>query len=148
MSIGERIKQRRKKLNLSVDDIAYKLGKNRATVYRYESNDIENLPITVLEPLAKILETTPTYLLGLENAKNQIVEINPSNDEMNLIKSYRLLDSNDKYKVDNYIRDLSNNIKYINNNYNKSSNLGKAAHNDFSDNEEQQKLMKEDLDEL
>ena len=38
--------------------------KNRTTIYRYENNDIENLPITILEPLAKILKTTPIELLG------------------------------------------------------------------------------------
>ena len=48
MTIGERIKLRRQELELSVDDIAKKLDKNRATVYRYESAEIENLPITVL----------------------------------------------------------------------------------------------------
>lgn len=64
MSVGERIKARRKELGLSVEQVANALGKDRATIYRYESNDIENLPITVLEPLAHALETTPAYLMG------------------------------------------------------------------------------------
>ena len=64
MTTGDRIKQRRLELGLSVDEVATKLGKNRATVYRYESNDIENLPVGTLEPLAEILDTTPAYLMG------------------------------------------------------------------------------------
>ena len=40
MSIGQRIKERRIELGLSVDELAKRLGKNRATVYRYESDDI------------------------------------------------------------------------------------------------------------
>ncbi len=64
MNIGERIKSRRLELGLSVDDVAEALNKNRATVYRYESNAIENLPITTLEPLARVLKTTPPYLMG------------------------------------------------------------------------------------
>lgn len=67
MTIGERIKQRRLELNLTVDELAKKLGKNRATVYRYESNEIENFPTTTLEPLAKALNTTPAYLMGWES---------------------------------------------------------------------------------
>ena len=66
MTIGERIKSRRKELDLSADDVAKRLGKNRATVYRYESNEIENLPVGVLEPLAKVLQTTPAQLMGWE----------------------------------------------------------------------------------
>lgn len=69
MKIGERIRQRRKFLGLSVDELAEKLGKNRATVYRYESSDIEKLPTTVLEPLADALKTTPAYLMGWEDDK-------------------------------------------------------------------------------
>lgn len=64
MNVGQRIKERRKELNLSVEDVAKKLKKNKATVYRYESNEIENLPISILEPLADILETTPAFLMG------------------------------------------------------------------------------------
>ncbi len=67
MTIGERIKERRTKLGLSADELAEKLGKNRATIYRYESNDINNMPITVLEPLAKALRTTPAELMGWGN---------------------------------------------------------------------------------
>lgn len=64
MTTGERIKQRRKDLGKSVSELARELGKNRATIYRYESNDIENLPVNVLEPLAKALDTTPAQLMG------------------------------------------------------------------------------------
>ncbi|MFA9376203.1 MAG: helix-turn-helix domain-containing protein [Lachnotalea sp.] len=64
MTTGERIKRRRNELDLSVETIADLLGKNRATIYRYESDEIENLPTTVLEPLAKILKTTPAELMG------------------------------------------------------------------------------------
>lgn len=66
MTIGERIKERRKELGMTVDELAEKLGKNRATIYRYESNEIEKLPTTVLEPLAKSLNVSPGYLMGWE----------------------------------------------------------------------------------
>ncbi len=67
MTIGERIKERRLQLGLSADDLAEKLNKNRATIYRYESSFIESMPTTVLEPLAKVLQTTPAYLMGWED---------------------------------------------------------------------------------
>ena len=59
MTKGERIKARREALGLSVGELASRLNKNRATIYRYENGDIEDMPITVLEPLAKALNTTP-----------------------------------------------------------------------------------------
>lgn len=67
MKIGERIKRRRKELKLSADDLGNALGKNRATIYRYESSEIENMPIEIIEPLAKALKVSPGYLMGWEN---------------------------------------------------------------------------------
>lgn len=71
-TIGARIKDKRKELDLSVDEVAEKINKNRATIYRYENDEIENLPITVLEPLAEVLNTTPAYLMGWQ--ENDVAE--------------------------------------------------------------------------
>ena len=64
MSMGERIRRRRQELGLTVEEVSRALGKNRATVYRYERGDIEDLPTTALEPLSRVLQTTPSYLAG------------------------------------------------------------------------------------
>jgi repressor LexA len=68
MTIGQRIKNRRKELHLTADDLAEKLGKDRSTIYRYENGDIGNFPTDILEPLAKILKTTPAYLMGWDSS--------------------------------------------------------------------------------
>ena len=47
MNIGERIKKRRKELEMTADELADMIGKSRATVYRYENGDIEDMPITI-----------------------------------------------------------------------------------------------------
>ena len=62
--IGQRIKERRKELDMTADELGRRIGKNRATVYRYENGDIENLPIDVLKPIAKALDIAPQYLMG------------------------------------------------------------------------------------
>lgn len=72
MRIGERIKQRRLELGYTADALAKLLNKNRATIYRYENGDIENMPIDVLEPLAKALNTTPAYLMGWNDSEQSI----------------------------------------------------------------------------
>ena len=55
MGVGERIKARRKEIGLSAEQVAKELGVSPATVYRYESNDIMNMRIDKLEPIAKAL---------------------------------------------------------------------------------------------
>ena len=66
MTTGERIRTRRKQLGMSVDDLAVKLGKNRATIYRYESDTIE-MPASLLKPLADALDTIPDELMGWDD---------------------------------------------------------------------------------
>ena len=72
MTIADRIRNRRLELGLSVDDLANLLHKNRATVYRYESNYIKSYSPDVLEALAKALMTTPSYFYGYEDDNGQV----------------------------------------------------------------------------
>ena len=66
MMVGQRIKLRRKDLGISADELGKRIGKNRATIFRYENGDIEKLPIDVLKPIAEALQTTPQFLMGWE----------------------------------------------------------------------------------
>jgi repressor LexA len=69
MTIGERIKQRRKELGISADDLGEKLGVARSTVFRYENGFIEKVPVDVIKTIANALQTTPEYLMGWEEVQ-------------------------------------------------------------------------------
>ena len=69
MTIADRIRNRRLELGLSVDDLAKRLNKNRATVYRYESNYIKSYSPDVLSTLADALQTTPAYFYGYDETQ-------------------------------------------------------------------------------
>jgi transcriptional regulator with XRE-family HTH domain len=79
MTVGERIKMRRKELGLSADQVAERVGVNRATIYRYESDEIKNMGTETLMPLAAALRTTPAWLLmgdydDMMDARQQALE--------------------------------------------------------------------------
>ena len=99
MTIGKRIKERRLELGLTADALADALNKDRSTIYRYESNDIEKLPTTVLEPLAKALQTTPAYLMGWVGSENETVKKNDSISKIIL-----------KIRTDSELLDIVNSI--------------------------------------
>lgn len=103
MSIGEFIRTRRKELGLSVDELATRIGKNRATVYRYESSYIEKLPSDVLVPLAAALLMTPGDLIakGAPAAAQASGDVSLSTDEEELLGKYRRLsDEGKEYVMD------------------------------------------------
>lgn len=119
MTIGERIKERRLKLGLTADAVASALNKNRATIYRYESNDIEKLPTTVLEPLAKALQTTPAYLMGwVDNEETEkkndtitdiILKLRSDSELLNMVKDICELSPDKRSAVQNLIFAFNNN---------------------------------------
>lgn len=77
MTTGERMKQRRKELGLSAEKVAERLGVSPATIYRYEKGDIEKVPADSLTEIAKILQTTPAYLMGWEEQPTPATPIPP-----------------------------------------------------------------------
>ncbi len=66
MTVGERIKARRKQIGMSAEQVAQQLNISPSTVYRYENGDIEKMGIDKLTPIANALQTTPAYLMGWE----------------------------------------------------------------------------------
>lgn len=62
--IGKRIQQRRKALNISVVDVASYTGLSKATIHRYESGDIKDIKLPVLETIAVMLDVNPLWLIG------------------------------------------------------------------------------------
>jgi transcriptional regulator with XRE-family HTH domain len=56
MNIGEILKEARIKKGLSVIEVARALGIDRTTYFRYENNQVKNIPIQNLLKLADMLD--------------------------------------------------------------------------------------------
>ena len=77
MSIGERIKERREELGLTLEAVGGELGVHRSTIMRYESGDTQRISLPTIEKLATILKTTPSNLLDWENDIKKGDELDP-----------------------------------------------------------------------
>lgn len=66
LHIGERIKKKREQNGLSLQDIAEELDVNRSSVMRWENGETNRIKLPIIEKLARILKTTPQYLMGYE----------------------------------------------------------------------------------
>ena len=92
-TVAETIANRRKELNLSVEDLAHILGKSRATMYRYETGKIDKLPAELILPLAVALRTTPGAILGWDEPKSLLTA-----DEELVLKKYNSLSEEGKQR--------------------------------------------------
>ena len=71
LNIGKRIRERRKELKMSVDELAKRVGKDRSTIYRYENGDIGNMPLELVAPMVEALKMTPHELLSFFVGKSE-----------------------------------------------------------------------------
>ena len=67
--VGDRIRERRTELRLSMNDLGERLGVNKSTIQRYEANGVDPKKTYMIVSLANALETTPEWLSGLSDAK-------------------------------------------------------------------------------
>lgn len=62
--IGKRIKEYRLHKEMSMEDLAQKIGKNKATICRYENGNVEKLSINTLKDIAAALDVDTSMLIG------------------------------------------------------------------------------------
>ena len=68
MTKGERIKHLRKSKGMSQPELARLLSTTQQTIYKYETDAVTNIPSDKVELLATIFGTTPSYILGWDEA--------------------------------------------------------------------------------
>ena len=64
MTIGQRMRKRRSDLNMRLTELASKAHISKQLLYKYENDIVTNIPSDKIEVIAKVLETTPAYLMG------------------------------------------------------------------------------------
>jgi len=69
--VGQRIKILRKRKGMNQSELAAALDKSLRTVQKYETGEIE-VSIAIVNQLAELLDSTPTYILGYESNREPI----------------------------------------------------------------------------
>lgn len=62
--IGERIKSVRLEKGLTLQELGAKVGLSHASLSKYESGNVPNIPISRISDIAKALDVDPGYLMG------------------------------------------------------------------------------------
>ena len=100
--LGNRIKNRRLELGLTLKEVAKLVGVASSTIQRYENGSIDNPKLPVLQAIASALNVNPVWLAKEEapmevNINKNKVEINK--EDFELINKYNSLDEKGKHTV-------------------------------------------------
>lgn len=114
MNVGERIKQCRKDLKMSADELAISVGVSRSTIFRYEKGDIEKVGPDVLKKIAVKLNVSPADLMGWDDTPVQELKIPTSPLVQKITEKAVKLTAPRKQKVldftENQLREQSNKV--------------------------------------
>lgn len=67
--VGQRIKERRNEINISMPELGRRVGVNKSTIQRYETDGVDPKRTMIINGLADALLTTPEWLTGLSDEK-------------------------------------------------------------------------------
>ncbi len=93
MTTGERIREVRKERGLTQEELGKMIGVQKAAINKYETGIVVNLKRSTVSAIARALDVSPIYLLGLDEQSDPI---DLSSDEYLLISTFRSLSDHGK----------------------------------------------------
>ena len=99
-SIGYRIRKRREELEMSQEELALRLGyKSRSSIAKIEKDGRE-LPQKKIASIAEVLRTSPSYIMGWEQAQQKnnsvadlVVRMKKDSDFFSVVEGLDKLDA-------------------------------------------------------
>ena len=109
-NMAQKIKELRKKRNLTLEQVASVVGVGKSTVRKWETGMIANMKRDKIASLAKALDTTPAYLMGWEESPINELPQNIIDDVLvELLTSLSELTGEERAKVSAFIEGLKAN---------------------------------------
>lgn len=79
--MGQRIKEKREAMNLSVEELADKIGVSRQTVYKWEKGLVKNIDRDFIGKMAHLFHCEPDWLMHMEDAPEVTITYNAAGRE-------------------------------------------------------------------
>lgn len=151
MAFKDRLKEARLFRGLTQEQVATQIGVAKSTFTGYEKGNSEPNMLTISK-IMNVLKTDANFLWQDEMYDLTYKDTATQEEFENIIKKYRDLDDHGREMVDFTLQKEWERSTALaeENKVTRFSHYSeaRAAHNDFAGDEEQQKLMQEDLDEL
>ena len=107
---GKNILEARKNAGLTMEELGKMVGVSRATIKRYESGEIANIPDDKIEKIAKATKVSEAFLMGWDTLKKENAafhaRILKDAALQELIKDFLMLDKTDQELIKNMIQSL------------------------------------------
>lgn len=145
IEIGNRIKSARCIRDVTLDEIALKVGVAKSTIQRYEAGKIENPKIPVLHAIANALNVNPAWLIGKTNIMEPVEEKAPP-----IMNYYNMLNETGRREAEKRVEELTHLPKYTAKVVAEVPDhlVSIAAHNETELTDDELELMEQDITDI
>ena len=98
MTLGQKIHDLRMQKDMTMEELAQKIGVQRSAVNKYEKGIVVNLKRSTIAALARVFDVSPSYFLDDDDPSD--------GDEETLLKLFRQLNPEGQNKLSDHARDL------------------------------------------
>ena len=102
MTTGDRIRYYRKLNNMTMVELAQRIGVQHSAIYKYETGKITNIPIGNINKMADVFGIPARDLIDWMS-DNPIPDLDLNTDEKAMITLYRKLTERNKQAVKSYL---------------------------------------------
>ena len=78
--LGQRIREKREELGLTMEDLGQKMHVNKSTISKWERGAVESIKRSHVDELAQILHCSPEWLMGFDD-KPEVKVVYPADGE-------------------------------------------------------------------
>lgn len=110
IEIGKRIKYARDLKDVTLEEIAKKVGVAKSTIQRYETGKITNIKLPVIESIAKALNVNPAWIIGKSNDMSEPIPSSPQ-----IVNYYNQLNDLGKHEATKRVEELTHIRQYTQN---------------------------------
>lgn len=103
MNMGARIKQKRKELCLTQEELGKRVGLQKSAIAKYENGRVENMKRSMIEKMSNALSCSPTWLLGVEEAERHVL----TDQQKRIIDYLQTLSPEDQNMIEKMARTMS-----------------------------------------
>lgn len=116
MNPGTRIKELRMIANMSQEELGRRVGVQRAAIQKYEKGSVENIPLKMVEKIARVFDVSPTYIVGWNGDTNNPLAVEVKiiqgvktffgSEALELLETYLSLDNVGKKRLIQYSEEV------------------------------------------
>lgn len=106
MNKGNRIRRLREEKGLTQEELAKLLDTKRQTISKYEKGIVTNIPSDRIEAMARILDSTPEFILGWDIEDQPAMNAGLSDGQKKLIDFARTVPEDKAYMILRVMRSI------------------------------------------